>query len=264
MFEQEGIGLRCRAVVIALNQQEEWGLMVQQIDAYVEQIVEQVPPDVLAAHPATIARHFHADHELVRALRDQRSAKHPSAMSWAAGEITKAIRSKNLVWSNDQSVELADLVQVAQAELARSIGNYHYRSSLRTWLHSLTIRRIRRFHRDNAAVKRAAELKPLEDASAQPFLLSSFEQEVMASLLEAEVQRVLTTQGSERHGQIFRLRVIDGLSAEQVGKQVKLHPSRVRTLLRHCYELLQQDPGLRSWNDEGANNDLEDDRQNRS
>ncbi len=264
MFEQDGIGIRCRAVTIALNQREQWGLTVQQLNVYIEQIIEQLLPDLLATQIEVAVRHFHADHAQVRTLRNQHSTDHIRAWGWVEREITRVIRFKNLAWSSDQSVELADLVQIAQAEVARSIGSYHYRSSLRTWLQSVTDRRIRRYHRDNAAAKRAAHLEPLEAAIEQPLLWGSFEPEIMASLLEAEIHRVLSTQGSERHAQIFRLRVINGLSAEQVGKQVKLHPSRVRTLLRHSQQLLQQDPGLRRWNDEGATSDSENDRQDRS
>jgi RNA polymerase sigma factor (sigma-70 family) len=249
MSEQDDLGPRCRAVILMLNLRERWGLTDEEIDTYVEQITDQVPHAILATSLEIVASHFHADHKLVAALRNEQNPDHGAVWKKITSDITRIIRFKNLDRSPDRAVELTDVIQVAQVELARAIGNYHYKSSLRTWLQSVTIQRLRRYHRDNSAAKRSAQLEPLEDATEQ-VEGESIEPQIMASELEAEIQRKLSAQQGERVARIFHMRMIDELSAQEVGERVNLHPSRVRTLLRLALELLKNDADIRSWNSE--------------
>jgi RNA polymerase sigma factor (sigma-70 family) len=250
MSEQDDPGPRCRAVILMLNLRERWGLTDEQINLYVEQITDQVPAAILATSLEIVSSQFHADHKLVAALRNEQDPDHERAWEKVASDITRIIRFNNLGKSPDRAVEFTDIVQVAQVELARALGNYHYKSSLRTWLQSVTIQRLRRYHRDNSAAKRSAQLEPLEEAAELQVEGESIEPQIMANELEAEIQRKLSAQHGERAARIFRMRVIDDLSAQEIGERVNLHPSRVRTILRLAFELLKNDVDLRNWNSE--------------
>lgn len=239
---------RCHELIGELSRTRGWGLSQHQIAAYAGQILGRVPSHLLESQLEQVIGHYHADHLLVAALADPRSPDHAAAWIWVAQEITRATKIAGLAWSKDRAVEIEDLVQTVQAEVVRVLGSYHYASSLRTWLQSVTIRRLRRYHRDAAAAKRSGCLGPLGDAVEQPVEWVEFEPQVMAALLKNEIYRVLATSGDERYARIFHLRVVQDQSAEEIGAQFRLHASRVRVLFRFALTLLQEDPALRAWN----------------
>jgi RNA polymerase sigma factor (sigma-70 family) len=249
MVERASLDAQCRATIAALSDREHWGLPQHQIDAYAEQLLRQIPPAYLETQLEEIVRHYHANHRLVAALRDQQSVEHGDAWAWVEREITRVTQIKGLAWSKDRAVEMDDLVQTVQAEVVRVIGDFRYASSLRTWLQGVTTRRLHRYHRDSAAAKRAAvRSEPLEYAVELPVEWGDLEQQIMASVLAEEIGRILRTNGDARYAQIFHLRVLGDQSAEEIGSLVKLHPSRVRALLKLAREILRGDPGLRDWN----------------
>ncbi|NTU83844.1 MAG: hypothetical protein HGA45_31470, partial [Chloroflexales bacterium] len=168
MFERDSLDVRCRKTIDELSRCAGWRLGPDQVEAYVAQILCQVPAAVLENQLEQVVGHFHADHQLVAALRDARSPAHAEAWAWVEREIARVTQVKGLAWSRDRAVEAGDLVQTVHAEVVRVIGDYHYASSLRTWLQSVTVRRLRRYHRDSSAAKRAVRPEPLEQAVEQP------------------------------------------------------------------------------------------------
>jgi RNA polymerase sigma factor (sigma-70 family) len=255
MVERMSLDTQCRSTIAALNEYEGWGLSQRQIDVYADQIFRQVPAVYLETQLEEIVRHFHSDHRLVVALRDQDCAEHGEAWAWVEREIARVTQLKGLAWSKDRAVDVDDLVQTVHAEVVRAIGDFRYSSSLRTWLQSVTVRRLRRYHRDTSAAKRAVRAEPLDQAVEHPVEWGDLEQQIMASVLAEEIGRILTKTGDERYARIFYLRIIGDQSAEEIGCKVQLHASRVRALLKLARELLRQDPGLRDWNKDHSEED---------
>jgi RNA polymerase sigma factor (sigma-70 family) len=247
MVERESLMARCRSCLAAMNQREGWGLTGQQIDSYTDQIVLQVPAASLAAQLEQVARYFHNDHRLFNALQDEGSPDHAAAWAWAQHEIARTAQIKGLGWSKDRSVELSDLVQTVQAEMARALRDYRFESSLRTWLQGVTVRRLRRFHRDSSAIKRAIQPEPLEAAGEQAIEWDELEQEILAGAVLAEIRRALSHTADPRYAQLVQLHLVDDHTTTEIGERVHLHPSRVRALLKIARTLLQQDDRLRAW-----------------
>lgn len=250
MFEPETLVVRCRQCIHDRNQDQGWGLSNEQIDIYVEQIVGQVPAHSLERQMAQIVGYFHNDHRRVADLHDPSSANHAASWKWVTTEIARAAQIKGLSWSRDPMVDLDDLVQTVQTEVVRSLPGYHFESLLSTWLHGLTVRRLRRFHRDNSAAKRAVRPESLEAAIEQGVDVTQNDQMLLASVLWAEIKRVLAPFGDERYANIFLMRVVGDFSSEEIGARLQLHPSRVRALLRIGRDLLRSSPSLRSWEED--------------
>jgi RNA polymerase sigma factor (sigma-70 family) len=250
MSEPEKPDSGYRDTLEQLNQRECWGLTGAQIDAYLEQLLPHMPTGLLAPQLEHIFRHYHTNHRLVAALRDRHSPNHEPAWCWVKHEIGRVMQFKRLEWSRDRAVEADDLVQTVQAELVRALGDYRFESSLRTWLQSVTVRRLQRFHRDGSAAKRTALPEPLEAADSQPLTWQSVEPEVLARALIDQINRVLDESGDRRLSHLFKLRIVDEQSAETIGKLFDLHPSRVRALLKLLRDLLRHDARLRTWRGE--------------
>lgn len=240
MIEPEIAAAQWRRMLVELAQHSSWNLSPSQIDEYVSRIARLSPPPAAQPRCEQVLRNFHQDHAMVIALRDERSANHQDAWSWAHEEIRQAARSKRLLWSGDRAVEENDLIQIVQTEVFRSIGEYRFESSLRTWLHSVTIRRLSRFHRDQGAAKRAVQLAPLE-AAQHRVTDDDLESQALASALAADVAVILSTAKDRRLLQIFQLHMLDDRSIEEIGVRLALHPSRVRALLKTLRELLAAD-----------------------
>ncbi len=247
MFDHESFLPRCRALVSELSRRECWGLSDEQILAYADQIVHRIPGSSLSIQLEQLIRYFHVDHELHAALRNEHSPNHLAAWAWVQREVARTAQSKGLGWSRDRSVELSDLVQTVQAEVARALPDYRFESSLRTWLQGVTLRRLRRFHRDGAAAKRAVVPEPLEAASEHSVEWHDLEPEILAGALLAEITRVLKDSGDNRFVQIVQLSLVDDRTTREIGERVHLHASRVRVLLKIARTLLQEDAALRDW-----------------
>lgn len=257
MFEREILSNRCRRCVIDLDHRHGWGLDHQQVDSYVANLLIQVPARSLEAQMEQVVMYFHAEHRRVAALTDQRNADHRDAWLWIEHEIALVAQIKGLNWSRDRVVEVSDLVQTVMAEVVRCLGDYRFESSLRTWLHGVTVRRLRRFHRDSSAAKRSGYPESIDTAVEQAIEWGQNEQPIMASVLASEIDRVLSITGDPRYARIFMMRVIGDLSTEEIGQRLHLHPSRIRTLLKLARELLRQNPGLRSWVSDVSGEDAE-------
>lgn len=250
MVERERLGTRCNECVIALSQRYGWGLSSEQIDTYVEQILLRVPSSSLERQMELVVGYFHADHQRVADLRAPEGPLNADAWAWVEREIARVAHLNGLSWSRDPVVELSDLVQTVNAEVVRSLDDFHYESKLSTWIQGVTVRRLRRFHRDSLAAKRAVRPEPLEAASEQPVEWAQSEQPLLASALVAEIERVLGATGDKRYAWIFLMRVLGDLSSKEIGAQLNLHPSRVRALLKIARDLLRADPRLRGWGEE--------------
>jgi RNA polymerase sigma factor (sigma-70 family) len=245
MAEPE-IAAQWRPTLVELAQRLSWNLSNEQLDAYLSNLARLGLPPPLQPYCEQVLRYFHHDHPIMLALRDEEHADHQRAWAWVSEEIQRVARIKGLLWSGDRSVERTDLVQLVQAEVVRSLGEYRFESSLRTWLQSVTIRRLSRFHRDSGAAKRAVQLAPLEAVEQRP-VDDDVEHQALASALVADVAHTLSTAKDKRMLQLFQLSMLADRSAEEIGERLQLHPSRVRALLKVLRELLASDERVAQW-----------------
>lgn len=247
MADQESLSARCRERVATLSRHHGWELSDEQIERYVAQIVQHVPARSLERQMDLVVGFYHTDHQRVADLHTPTSAGYNDAWDWVANEIARVAKMNGLSWSRDPIVELSDLVQTVQVEVLRSLPGYRFESRLSTWLHGVTVRRLRRLHRDNAAAKRAVRPEALEAAIGRPSELGQDEQMLSARMLADEIKRVLAVTGDKRYATIFLLREVGDLSSEEIAAQFRLHPSRIRALLKTARELLCLDASMRDW-----------------
>lgn len=251
MTEHDDLAHRYRSCVEDLSRSEEWGLHEAEVTRYVEQLLARVPAASPERQLLRIVGYYHREHKQAMALADPKDPEHAAAWQWALQEIQRVLRIKGLNWSSDRSVDLEDLAQTAQIEVARAIVDYRYESSLRTWLQSVVKRRLLRFHRDSQAEKRAVRPESLDAAEYSFVAWEDFEEDINATALVAMVERVLGSASDERLAVVFRLRHIHDWSAEEIGVRIRLHPSRVRVLLQQARALLARDAELRRWFSDG-------------
>lgn len=260
MVEQDGTELRCRRAIEALNQREAWNLTGYQVEAYVRQIVQQASDEALTAQLEQVVRYFHQDHQLVAALRDEQSLEHRQSWDWVAYEIVRVAKIYRLDWSSDRSIENDDLIQIVRFEVARSLEKYRFESSFRTWLQRVTFRRLSRLHRDNGADKRALRPQRIEEIEEEAVEWSDLEHHANAKLLLAEVERILSSKHDKRLAAIFFMSAIGDWSTAEIGQELRLHPSRIRVLLKNTREMLCRDRSLQLWHrlpdDAGHDNTL--------
>lgn len=247
MVEQDDIALRCRRVIEDLSQREAWNLTRFQVELYLGQILQLVSDEALVTHLEQVVRYFHEDHQLVAALRDERCREHQTSWAWLDYEIIRVAKFYRLDWSSDRSIENDDLIQIVRVEVARSLEKYRYESSLRTWLQQVTLRRLRRLHRDNGANKRALRPQRIEEVEEESIPWADLEPEADARLLLAEIERVLSSNHDKRLAAIFFMSVIEDWSSTEIGQELQLHPSRIRALLKNTREMLCRDRSLQHW-----------------
>lgn len=247
MHPRNDLRARCQWHVRHLNAREQWNLTEADIAEYAEQIAQHLSTTSTDSQIETVARYFHQEHKLVTSLSNSQHLQHHTAWEWASQEITRALHVQGLAWSKDRSIEIDDLVQTVRVEIVRSLGHFRYSSSLRTWLQSITLRRIRRYHRDSAAAKRPQNVAGLEQALEVGIGWEDFEDGVRGRLLLEMIRTVLAQADDKRLAQILLLRAVDDKSAEDIGRQFELHPSRVRTLLSIARDLLKNDLSLQQW-----------------
>lgn len=247
MHPQNDLRARCQEHVRRLNTDERWELTAADIAAYAEQIAPHLATTSTDAQIETVTRYFHQEHKRIAALSDAQHPQHHTAWEWVGQEITRVLHVQRLTWSKDRSIEIDDLVQTVRVEVVRSIGSFRYNSSLRTWLHSTTLRRIRRYHRDGAAAKRPQNVADLEQALEVGVGWEHFADTVHGRLFLEKICTVLAQADDKRLARMLLLRTIDDLTIEDIGRQFHLHPSRVRALLSMARDLLKKDAELQHW-----------------
>jgi len=109
---------------------------------------------------------------------------------------------------------------------------------------------VRRHIRDSRAKKRAQRpdsLDALPDLDVVACANDEPEQQALHNILIGQISAVLIQGGDDRLAFIFHLWANDDRPAEEIGKLVHLHPSRVRALLVQARTILQQHPVILSW-----------------
>jgi RNA polymerase sigma-70 factor (ECF subfamily) len=247
MVETDSYGMFCRQVVEQLNNQEGWQLDDATQEQYVREIVGRVSLDRLMRQAEHIVRHYHHDHGRVQALFDADRPEHIDAWAQVQRDILASAQRHNLATARDPAISRDDIIQIVQAEIVRALPSYRYESSLRTWIYSVTVRRLKRFLRDSIAGKRAVQAESISTLDYEPMDPESIEPIANARALMQQIEQILTHMDGPRTALIFRLHILHDRSAEDIGRYVHLHPSRVRALLVRARQILQADANISTW-----------------
>lgn len=211
-------------------------------------LAKDVPNDVLC----DIIANYHADHQIVVALRDARQPDHNRTWEQWMGQVLMILRREGLAWSSDRAIDSDDLAQIARAALAHALPSFRYQSRFTVWANSLVVRSIRRSIRDSKREKRAVRpdsLDQLAEIALPPDPTNHAETTAHARQFYSQIMQILADQPDQRLGYLFHLATIEDRRVVEIGKLVHLHPSRVRTLLRQIRQLLRDHPAIQAWQD---------------
>jgi RNA polymerase sigma factor (sigma-70 family) len=227
-----------------------WGLNGETQQEYSAALLQYMSNPCSDQQLRIVALRYHQDHAQVQALLRREHANHDTA--WAAwhGQVVAILRHAGLAWSDDVSVELEDLAQIARAELARALPSFRYASRFSTWAHQVITQSMQRHIRDRQALKRAGKPTSLEQARVDRLPIRATDRPEAAAharVLATLINDILTAQPDPRLAKIFQLWTQADMRAEQIGQHTHLSASQVRVLLARTRELLQSDPAVQAW-----------------
>lgn len=240
---------RCLAMIALLNDANGWNLREEEQQQYATEIVHFVAEDYQEPMLRQIITNYHADHEAVEQLRTLDHPQHDAGWTTWMGRVTGIIRQAGFGWSNDPAVDPEDLAQIAQVELIRSISSFTYHSRLSTWSYRVVVRSIQRFVRDSKAGKRGTRPDSLDHAADLDAPLSEADQPETQAAANVLAERTLAILAAHnpRLALIFRLWAIHDQRIDEIAEVVRLHPSRVRALLKQARTILLAHRDMQGW-----------------
>ncbi|MBC8076163.1 MAG: sigma-70 family RNA polymerase sigma factor [Chloroflexales bacterium] len=241
---------RCQAAVTACDAERGWKLTPTSCRHYAAAISVLLTVDATDSLIRDIATNYHADHALVWALRDARHANHDAAWSDWMRRALGVLRAKGFGRSDNTMLDPEDMAQVAYAALVRALPSYRYHSRFSSWAFRVIVQSAQNELRSARAEKRAVQPASLNDIAehdhpADP--TARDEDRANAHLLSGMIRAVFATQPDQRLGHIFHLWAVEDRRVAEIGALLRLHPSRVRALLREARTLLQANHAIRLW-----------------
>jgi RNA polymerase sigma factor (sigma-70 family) len=218
--------------------------------AYVGELHHYLPSDPSEQQLRALVLHYHLDHEQVQALLSYQHTQHDDAWRAWLAQAVAILRHAGLAWSDDTAIDVEDLAQITQAELARSLPSFRYGSRFSTWAHQVIVRSVQRHQRDRQARKRAGHPTALEQSHLEELPIRAVDQPdalAHARLLATLVDTILAAQPDPRLAHIFQLWAQVDLRIEEIGQHVRLSPSQVRVLLSRIRDILRHDPRIQDW-----------------
>ncbi|HEY0601320.1 MAG TPA: sigma-70 family RNA polymerase sigma factor [Herpetosiphonaceae bacterium] len=236
-------------MIALLNDAHRWNLSEEEQQQYATEVAHFVPEDCQDQMAEQIITNYHADHKVIEQLRTIDHPQHDAGWAVWMSRAAGIIRQAGFAWSNDPAIDTEDLAQIAQVELIRSISSFTYHSRLSTWTYRVVVRSIQRFVRDSKAGKRGTRPDSLDHTADLDVPLSETDQpesQAAANVLAARTLAILA-EHNNRLALIFKLWAIQDQRIEEIAEVVRLHPSRVRTLLKQARDILLAHPDMRDW-----------------
>lgn len=226
------------------NFQEQLHLSPAELHDLATELTARIPAERVEQLPQIIVANFLNHRQQVSALRDTGHRDHHEQWQIALDRIRYIARLRGFQTTGDGAVDLDDLVQTVSIAFAASLARYYFESTLDTWLHSVTLRRLRRFRRDQNAAKRNAKQEPFELAEMIPDPDTADESRAIAAELCRQIKEILERQkNGKRLAMVFFLYAIKDLPTEEIGRRIGRHQSRVRSLLNIAREVLRRELG---------------------
>lgn len=240
---------RCLAMIALLSHTNSWNLSEEEQQQYATEIAHLIPDECQEQMLQRMIINYHADHEVIVQLRTMQHPQHDARWNTWIGRIAGIIRQAGFGWSNDPAIDIEDLAQIAQVELIRSIDGFAYQSRFSTWSYRVVVRSIQRFVRDSKAGKRGTRPDSLDHTANRDAPLRETDQpesQAAANVLAAHTLAILA-QHNDRLALIFKLWAIQDQRIEEIAEVVRLHPSRVRALLKQARTILLTHPDMQGW-----------------
>jgi RNA polymerase sigma factor (sigma-70 family) len=244
---------RCAAILAALNEELGWQLDPKQQQAYVLLLSEFLPDTASDATLRTRIEHVHADHALVRALRDAVDPKHDAAWTTWSAHAVRIAQHHAFGAADDPLVDANDLAQLALEELAHALPSFRHASRFSTWAYTVIARRVQRYVRDSRAAKRAGRPTSLDDQSVASHVIieaATVEAPAEANALLDLIMDVLSREADERLARIFYLWAVDDQRLAQIGQQLHLSTGRISVLIEQAQQILLHSPAMLDWIDQ--------------
>lgn len=241
---------RCLEMITLLNRENDWLLLEHQQQQYAAALVNYISDKCSAAKLQLIISNYHEDHARVDALLRSHGKELNDAWAEWMPWVMSVLQQAGLTWSVDKSVSSEDLAQIALTELFRSIGNFRYASRFSTWAYAVVVQSIRRHIRDRHTKKRAGQAESLEELGALDQEIKATEEievDIAGYMLYEKVRAILAKQSDKRLLVIFNLAILGDIPVQDIGRLVRLHPSRVRALLQQARAVLRNHPDLSDW-----------------
>ncbi|MCG8352901.1 MAG: sigma-70 family RNA polymerase sigma factor [Chloroflexales bacterium] len=249
------LATRCATLLSSLDHELDWRLSDNEQKSYITAILPFFSEDASDTRLRQTLIAYHEDHALVESLRAREHTQSEANWSAWSKQVIAILHHAGLLWSSDFAVDAEDLAQIAQMELIRSLASFRYSSRFSTWAYQVIVRSVQRHLRNAKAQKRAARPESLDQLPADIDIEQANDENptTLAEVhtLAAQIEAILTDYAGQRLARIFQLWASADLSAEEIGRRVKLSPSRVRTLLAQAREHLRQHPQIRAWLEDG-------------
>ncbi|MBP1464429.1 sigma-70 family RNA polymerase sigma factor [Candidatus Chloroploca sp. M-50] len=237
-------------MIAQCNAEFGWDLRASELERYAQSLVRCLPENVDHAKLELMVLNYHLYHQQVAALQNRSHPDHDQLWATWLQEVVQFITRGKMASLGDHALDADDLAQAALCEMSRSLKNFQYRSSLKTWVHTVVVQTIRRTLRDLCAKKRPRGVASLDEMAEEALVICDAcepAEEACGEALIALVCDLLERVKDQRTARIFYLAVVDDLSTEQIGKIVHLHQSRVRALLMQARTLLKARPEIQAW-----------------
>lgn len=246
---------RCLHTIHQLNWERGWCLSEEEQYNYATTLAELIADDYPEDQLRRAIGNYHDDHVLVDALRDRNHVCHDDAWLKLEQRVRQVLVSRQLHWISDGQHEFEDLIQVALLEIVRSLQNFRYACHFSTWAYKVIIDSVRRTMRDSKAIKRSIRpdsrdrSEELHHRAVQIPAPRSEQPTHMVDLWELQrlIMEILYTHKDKRLFSIFDLHYVHDRSIEEIGERLKLHPSRIRTLLKAAQQLVRESSEIQEW-----------------
>ncbi|WP_165360728.1 RNA polymerase sigma factor [Candidatus Chloroploca sp. Khr17] len=237
-------------IIAQCNAEFGWGLSASELESYAQSLVRCLPEHVDQVKLTQMVLYYHQDHQQVAALQNRSHPDHDQFWTIWLHDVAQVINRGKMASLGDHALDADDLAQTALDEMSRSLKNFKYQSSLKTWVYRLVVQTSRRMLRDLRAKKRPRGVASLDELPEEALALCDAcepDEEACGEMLIGLTCALLERIKDQRMAQIFYLAAVDDLSTAQIGNIVHLHPSRVRALLQQARTLLQERPEIQAW-----------------
>ncbi len=245
----------CLSAAQTLNNIKQWGLDSQTLECYacaLAGIVEH-PSDEKGME--RIVGFYHAEHETVEILGDNDHVAQSLAWQSYTDYIT-AIVLQSYGNPQDVSFDLDDLQQEVLFEVALSIKQFRYESSLKTWMFRVVTTRIHEYMRGQRT-----DLRRINQGTASfedlPKSANDHDRgglNPMAQIEERQlvkvVETILRTHKDPRLLTIFMLRSVADLRITDIHQLLNLSQPRTTALWKAACAYLRQHPSIQQWHNE--------------
>ena len=144
----------------------------------------------------------------------------------------------SIVWSYVKDTDdVQDLCQEVFIKVCRHLSGFAFRSSLRTWIASITINECRQHHRRNKKLSRDVRFSDGPGDRGFGIVRDTSEERLFAKGMLERIHEEISRLPPEMQ-LLFRLRFIEEMDSTELSKVLRIPPGTVRTRLKNIRDHL--------------------------